>query len=49
MDRDVSFLEGYYSESIDLIPERYRELTSILLKEFAQEMSNVELFENFEI
>ena len=49
MDRDVSFLEGSYSESIALIPERYRELTSILLKEFAQEMSNVELFENFEI
>ncbi|MGB2038310.1 MAG: DUF6395 domain-containing protein, partial [Candidatus Poseidoniaceae archaeon] len=49
MDRDVSFLEGYYSESIDLIPERYRELTKILLEESAPEMEKTEHFENFEI
>lgn len=49
MDRDVSFLEGYYSESIDLIPERYRELTKILLEESAPEMEKTEQFENFEI
>ena len=49
VDRDVSFLEGYYPPSIRLIPEKYRKLTEDLLMENANVMENTEIFENFTI
>lgn len=47
--KDVSFLEGYYPKAIELIPEKYRELTKNLLMGCAPEMNNMKYFEKFEI
>ena len=49
IDIDVRFLEGYYPPSLDLIPEKYRDLTESLLTNCVEKMSEIEKFENFEI
>ena len=47
--KDVSFLEGYYPKAIELIPEKYRELTKNLLMDCVPKMNNIKYFEKFEI
>jgi len=47
IDMDVSFLEGYYPPSLELIPEKYRKVTENLLFESVEKMKKVEDFENF--
>ena len=49
IDMDVSFLEGYYPPSLELIPEKYRKVTENLLFESVEEMKKVEDFENFAV
>ena len=49
IDIDVRFLEGYYPPSLDLIPEKYRDLTEFLLTNCVEKMSGIDKFENFEI
>ena len=49
IDLDVSFLDGYYPPAVQLIPDKYRNITKNLLSEFAEKMNKVEMFENFKI
>ena len=49
IDIDVSFLEGYYLPSMELIPEKYRRVTENLLFGCVKEMEEREKFENFNV
>lgn len=49
IEMDVSFLEGYYPPSMELIPEKYRRVTESLLFACIKKMGNVENFENFDV
>jgi len=49
IDMDVSFLEGFYSPAIELLPEKYKEFSKNLLSQHIKKMTNVNLFEKFEV
>ena len=49
IDIDVSFLEGFYPPATELLPEKYKQLTENLLAKCVKEMTDIKLFENFEI
>ncbi len=46
---DVSFLEGYYPPATDLIPEKYKKITSDILNEHVKPMKDIQKFEDFTI
>ena len=49
IDMDVSFLEGFYPPATELLPEKYKEFSENLLSQHVKKMTNVNLFEKFEV
>ena len=49
IDTDVSFLEGFYPQAIELIPEKYQKVTESLLVDCVNEMADVAKFEKFDV
>ena len=49
IDTDVSFLEGFYPQAVELVPEKYRKVTKSLLVDCVNEMTDIAKFENFDV
>ena len=49
IDTDVSFLEGFYPQAIELIPEKYRKVTESLLGDCVNKMPDIAKFEKFDV
>ena len=49
IDTDVSFLEGFYPQAVELIPEKYRKVTESLLGDCVNKMSDIAKFEKFDV